>query len=42
VLIHLLFIILMEALSSIFKQDWPWELLYTVDLVLVAEYEKKL
>ena len=37
VLSHLLFIIGMEALSREFKVGYPWELLYTDDLVLMAE-----
>ena len=37
VLSPLLFIIVMEALSSEFKVDCPWELLYADDLVLMSE-----
>ena len=37
VLSPLLFIIVMEALSREFKVGCPWELLYTDDLVLIAE-----
>ena len=33
----LLFIIVMEALSREFRVGCPWELLYTDDLVLMAE-----
>ena len=33
----LLLIIVMEALSCEFRTDCPWELLYTNDLVIVAE-----
>jgi hypothetical protein len=42
VLSPLLFIIVMEALSSQFKQGLPWELLYADDLVLLAESEEEL
>ena len=37
VLSPLLFIIVMEALSREFRVGCPWELLYTDDLVLMAE-----
>ena len=37
VLSHLLFMIVMEALSKEFRVGCPWELLYAGDLVLVAE-----
>ena len=37
VLSPLLFIIVMEALSCEFRTRCPWELLYTNDLVIVAE-----
>ena len=37
VLSPLLFIIVMEALSCEFRTGCPWELLYTNDLVIVAE-----
>ena len=37
VLSLLLFIIVMEALSHKFRTGCPWELLYTVDLVIVVE-----
>jgi len=34
---HLLFVIVMEALSRDFRVALPWELLYTDDLVAIAE-----
>ena len=37
VLSPLLFIIVVEALSRGFRVGCPWELLYTDDLVLIAE-----
>ena len=37
VLSPLLFIIVMEALSCEFRTGCPWELLYTNNLVIVAE-----
>jgi len=37
VLSPLLFIIMMEAMSSSFKQNLPWEILYADDLVLVLD-----
>ena len=37
VLSLLLFIIVMEALSHEFRTGCPWELLYTIDLVIVVE-----
>ena len=42
VLSSLLFIIAMEALSREFRAGCPWELLYTNDLVIVAESLSKL
>ena len=42
VLSPLLFIIVMEALSSKFRTGLPWELLYADDLVLLAESEADL
>jgi len=42
VLSPLLFIIVIEALSSTFKIGWPCDLLYADDLLLAAESEKKL
>ena len=38
----LLFIIVLEALSTEFRTGVPWELLYADDLVLIAESEDKL
>jgi Reverse transcriptase (RNA-dependent DNA polymerase) len=38
----LLFIIVFEALSSIFRQRLPWELLYADDLVQLAVSEEEL
>jgi len=35
----LLFVIVMEALSREFRVALPWELLYTDDLVVIAEAE---
>jgi len=42
VLSPLLFIIVLEALSSKFRKGLPWELLYADDLVLQAESEEEL
>lgn len=42
VLSPLLFIIVMEALSSYFRSGLPWEILYADDLVLLAETEEEL
>ena len=42
VLSHLLFIIILEALSIEFRTGCPWELLYADDLVLVAETMEEL
>ena len=39
---HLLFIIVMEALSREFRTGCPWELLYADDLVIIAETKEKL
>jgi len=38
----LLFVIVMEALSSEFRVALPWELLYADDLVVIAETEDDL
>jgi len=38
----LLFVIVMEALSREFRVALPWELLYAVDLVVIAETEDDL
>ena len=40
VLSPLLFIIVLKALSREFREGFPMELLYTDDLVLVAETEE--
>ena len=37
----LLFIIILEALSTEFRTGVPWELLYADDLFLIAESEDK-
>jgi hypothetical protein len=42
VLSPLLFVIVMEALASHFKEGLPWEILYADDLVLLAETEEEL
>jgi hypothetical protein len=42
VLSPLLFTMVLEALSGVFREDLPWELMYADDLVLVAEAEEKL
>src|SRR5271163_2891331 len=42
VLSPLLFIIVLEALSRIFRVGLPWELLYADDLVLIAETKESL
>jgi len=42
VLSPLPFVIVMEALSREFRAALPWELLYTHDLVLIAETEDNL
>jgi len=38
----LLFVMVMEALSREFRVALPWELLYTDDLILIAETEDDL
>jgi len=38
----LIFVIIMEALSREFRVALPWELLYTDDLVVIAETEDDL
>jgi len=38
----LLFVIVMEALSREFRATLPWELLYSDDLVVIAETEDDL
>jgi hypothetical protein len=42
VLSPLLFSIVLEALSMVFKEGLPWELLYADDLALLAESKKQL
>jgi len=39
---HLLFVMVMEALSREFRVALPWELLYADDLVVIAETEEDL
>jgi len=39
---HLLFVIVMEAISGEFRVALPWELLYTDDLAVIAETEEEL
>ena len=39
---HLLFIIVLEALSCELRKVCPWEFLYTDDLVIMAESEEEL
>ena len=39
---HLLFIIVLEALSCEFRVGCPWEMLYADDLVILAENLKAL
>ena len=41
VLSPLLFILLLEALSCEFRTGVPWELLYTDDLVLIADTQEQ-
>jgi len=36
----LLFVIVMEAISREFRMALPWELLYTVDLIVIAEVDR--
>ena len=38
----MLFVIVMEAISSEFRVALPWELLYADDLVVIAETEEDL
>jgi len=38
----LLFVIVMEAISSEFRVALPWELLYADDLAVIAETEESL
>jgi len=38
----LLFVIVMEAISTEFRVALPWELLYTDDLVVISETEEHL
>ena len=38
----LLFVIVMEAISTEFRVALPWELLYADDLAVIAETEKEL
>ena len=38
----LLFVIVMEAISREFRVALPWELLYAVDLAVIAETEEEL
>ena len=38
----LLFVIVMEAISSEFRVALPWELLYADDLAVIAETEEEL
>ena len=42
ILSSLLFTIVLEALSSVFREGLPWELLYADDLVVMAESEEEL
>ena len=38
----LLFVIVMEAISRVFRVALPWELLYADDLAVIAETEEEL
>ena len=38
----LLFVIVMEAISRVFRVALPWELLYAIDLAVIAETEEEL
>src|SRR5580692_7881336 len=42
VLSPLLFTMVLEALSRVFREGLPWELLYADDLALMADSEEKL